>query len=45
VKDTNEEVDALAERIEIAEITNRVLKERIDELFAKLESLQKMADE
>jgi hypothetical protein len=45
VKDTNEEVDALAERIEIAEITNRVLKERIDELFAKLESLQKMVDE
>jgi hypothetical protein len=45
VKDINEEVDALAERIEIAEITNRVLKERIDELFAKLESLQKMADE
>jgi hypothetical protein len=40
-----DEVDALVERIEIAQITNRVLKERIDELFAKLESLQKMADE
>ncbi len=40
-----DEVDALAERIEIVDITNKVLRERIDELFAKLESLQKMADE
>jgi hypothetical protein len=45
VKDTDEQLDALAERIEIAEITNKVLKERIDALFAKLESLQKMVDE
>jgi peptidoglycan hydrolase CwlO-like protein len=45
VKDIEEQVDALAERIEIADITNKVLRERIDELFAKLESLQKMVDE
>jgi hypothetical protein len=41
----DEEVDALAERIEIAQITNRVIKERIDELFAKLESLEEMVAE
>ena len=45
MKNIDEQLDALAERIEISEITNRVLKERIDELFAKLESLQKMVDE
>ena len=40
-----DEVDALGERIEIADITNKVLRERIDELFAKLESLEEMVKE
>jgi hypothetical protein len=40
-----DEVDALAERIEIADITNKVLKERIDKLFDKLESLEEMVKE
>lgn len=34
------EVEALSERIEMAQITNQVLKERIDKLFAKLDYLQ-----
>lgn len=40
-----DEIDALAERIEIADITNKVLKERIDALSDKIEALQKMVDE
>ena len=45
VKDIDEQLDALAERIEIADITNKVLKERIDALSDKIEALQKMVDE
>lgn len=40
-----DKIDELAERIEIADITNKVLKERIDALSDKIEALQKMVDE
>lgn len=40
-----DEVDALAERIEILGITTKVLGERIQAIYDKLESLQKMVDE
>jgi chaperonin cofactor prefoldin len=40
-----DKVDALAERIEIVDITIKVLGERIQALYDKLESLQKMVDE
>ena len=40
-----DEVDALSERIEILDITIKVLGERIQAIYDKLESLQKMVDE
>jgi hypothetical protein len=45
VKDIDEQLDAVAERLEIMDITLKVLRERIDAIGDKIESLQKMVDE
>ena len=45
MKDIDERIDAVAERLEIMDITLKVLRERIDAIADKIESLQKMVDE
>jgi chaperonin cofactor prefoldin len=45
VKDIDEQLDAVSERLEIMDITLKVLRERIDAIADKIESLQKMVDE
>jgi chaperonin cofactor prefoldin len=45
VKSVDEQIDAVAERLEIMDITLKVLRERIDSISDRLEALQKMVDE